>query len=416
MAERHYDPSSEKIMIEKGQISATEALNSTYIIDGIRKDLTPAMILGELVENTTVPRTCNTMFGEIVDESADPPLMRGSFDGEKADHYLSLIKEKAGRPRTISAGYSGSITKIITAEAILDTLWRDGHFKIGDLHLEPAWKWDCTPIGNMSAFYTSVEELCGFSEMLGVRISDYKFKENCKSSTLTVKAGLSPSILSEDDDFVDTDSPSVISPEPHTGTFICEEPFRSTNPVMRKRRRCPQHISEDQSNWLIYIPFDTCKYHLGGSVLSEVSGIPGGKTIEITDSDYFLDCYEVVREFVEDGIVVSGTTVCTGGLMTALEKMRGESGGIDVDIDGILQAYKEKDIVNVLFGEVPGVVIEIRSSDFDYVDAEMLLQDVAFYPIGHPGSNGLNISRGANGNLAGILLSLLNTQAAEGED
>ena len=85
-----------------------------------------------------------------------------------------------------------------------------------------------------------------------------------------------------------------------------------------------------------------------------------------------MDCFEVVREFVEDGIVLSGRTVGRGGLMTALGGLCTGGIGAGIDLGTVMQSYGENNLVSILFGEVPGVVIEISSSDFDYVDAELL--------------------------------------------
>ena len=63
------------------------------------------------------------------------------------------------------------------------------------------------------------------------------------------------------------------------------------------------------------------------------------------------------------------------------------NGDIDLDISGIEQAYIETDAIRILFSEIPGVVIQIRDSDYDYVDAQFLLQDIAYYPIGHPAAS-----------------------------
>ncbi len=58
--------------------------------------------------------------------------------------------------------------------------------------------------------------------------------------------------------------------------------------------------------------------------------------------------------------------------------------GADIDISGIMSAYGEDKKLRILFSEVPGAIIQIKDSDYDYVDAEFLLQDIAYYPIGHP--------------------------------
>ena len=67
---------------------------------------------------------------------------------------------------------------------------------------------------------------------------------------------------------------------------------------------------------------------------------------------------------------------------------------------------------------MPGVVIQIRDIDFDYIDAELLLQDVAFYPLGHPAANGgaVRVRSSAKTGIQNILESLVQRQGGEGED
>ena len=83
----------------------------------------------------------------------------------------------------------------------------------------------------------------------------------------------------------------------------------------------------------------------------------------------------------------------------------------------IREAYGELP-VRILFAEVPGVLIEIRDMDFDYVDAELILQDIAYFPLGHPipGTDGIAVNYDSKSGVAGILQSLLTSQASEGED
>ena len=183
-----------------------------------------------------------------------------------------------------------------------------------------------------------------------------------------------------------------------------------------------------ESSWLIYIPFDTCSHRLGGSLLSDILGNGNGNGPGIMDPDYFIDCFEVVRELVEDGIVMTGATAGRGGLMTAVARMTGLYGytgsagcytSIDLDISGIEQAYIETDAIRILFSEIPGVVIQIRDSDYDYVDAQFLLQDIAYYPIGHPAASDsprIRLSSADRTGLSAILAALMDGQSSEGED
>ena len=132
------------------------------------------------------------------------------------------------------------------------------------------------------------------------------------------------------------------------------------------------------------------------------------------DADYFIDGYEVIRELVEDGIVKAGVTVLEGGLMNALRSMAATHGA-EVSVNDVCRSVGGEMQVRVLFAEVPGVLIQIADIDYDYVDAELLLQDIAYYPLGHPvpGRPGVSVLSGGN-SITGILESLMNS--LEGED
>ena len=100
----------------------------------------------------------------------------------------------------------------------------------------------------------------------------------------------------------------------------------------------------------------------------------------------------------------------------AADKMCSEI-GLEMDITGIMSSYSENNATNVLFGEIPGVLIQISDNDFDYVDSQLILQDVAYYPIGRPSVSfkGLKFSEKSRKGVADILACLLG-QATEGED
>ena len=173
---------------------------------------------------------------------------------------------------------------------------------------------------------------------------------------------------------------------------------------------------DDPDSWIVYIPFDTCPFRLGGSLLAQIHGYCGGPASPIMDPDYFIDCYEVVRELVEDGIICAGNSIGDGGLATAARRFC-EGKGAELNISGIMSSYQEKDSTRILFGEIPGALIQIRDIDYDYFDSQMLLQDIAYYPLGHPSVNGhgVRFTENTRNGVAEILSSLLN-QTSEGED
>ena len=119
---------------------------------------------------------------------------------------------------------------------------------------------------------------------------------------------------------------------------------------------------------------------------------------------------------MEDGILLAGCTVGDGGVMKAAASCA-LSYGIDLDMKGMLSSYQTDDMTRMLFGEVPGVLIMIRDRDFDYIDSQFLLQDVAYYPIGtlSETQKGVCFRPEPKSGLADILASLM-AQASEGED
>lgn len=369
-------------------------LDSEYILDGARQEMTPRQML----EETVCPgrsEACRACSGEpVVDESVDPALDNTDFSGLDLHECLEKMPDAGCGSRVIPSFCPAEVTLAEIESALLDTIWKTGHFRLENLAVDISWEWNTVPVGNLSAFYKSVEAACGYLDLLGVRLSGYGFRtgDSCRMSVL-VREG------DGRDGLVD------FSP--------------NARPVeVGNVRRCPEKLSGDSSSWLIYVPFDTCRFRLGGSLFSETEGRSGGKAPDVRDYDYFMDCFEIVREFVEDGVAVSGITCGRGGLMKALAGICGEDSGVKADISDIMRSYGENEKINVLFGEVPGALIEIKDSDFDYVDAEMLLQDVAYYPLGHPEGKGVSVVTGDTGNVSGILQSLMDSRdmAPEGED
>lgn len=381
----------------------TSALHSKYIIDGVSRRLTPAEMLDDCIaskDEVTIPK--NGDFEPVVDESTDPSPSMKKFQSQNVQGYLATIVSLLDEPRPFPAAYADPYTRGRIAKALLDAVWMNGHFKLGDLTIAARWKWNCKPLGNMAAFYSSAEATADYINNLGICLSGYSFTESGRLCQTAFKVGACEKTESQDED-------EIFLPE--------DAPFGSEHPVLGRRRAVPDKLAADPDSWIIYVPFDTCDFRLGGSLLCDALGQNGDNFPEIGDADYFIDCYEVIREFIEDRIAVSAATVCDGGLLTALKLMCSGDVGADIDISGIMSAYGEDKKLRILFSEIPGAIIQIKDSDYDYVDAEFLLQDIAYYPMGHPatGTGEVNVKAGGSG-IAGILQSLLSSQASEGED
>lgn len=361
-----------------------EALYSQYLIDGIETDNTPAELLRDYGEACVPEEACP---GQIVDESLDPNPKPSTFRQSQVAAYIDSIMNL---PDRFPTRHPRSGTKTRVAVSLIDTLWLDGHFRLGNLRISPKWRWSDEKTGNMAAFYQSVEALCEYVSEMGLKVEDYAYEESSVDCHLDIDVRFSPVAPMEEEE--------------------------ADEIVPGKKRSCPDRVRKESDSWIVYVPFDTCPYRLGASALSAFAGNGADNAPEVQDADYFIDCYEVIREMVEDGIAMSGVTVGKGGLMTAAARLCAET-GTTLDVSGIASSYDEANTARILFGEIPGVLVQFSDIDFDYIDSQFLLQDIAYYPLGHPdgiaGQIGVRHSRKPA--VAGILGALLG-QASEGED
>ena len=358
----------------------TSSLYSEYVIDGIRMSATPVMLLKDCMTGEArekfIDRAPEGPFAPFVDESVDPGIISPKLEMSRIYEYLDRIRTS---PRTgcVPANYQSSYMKSRLAEAVVGGIWTHNACELDQLSVVLHWKWNEQTMGAMASFYRCVEELSSYLFDLNVCVSDITYE----------KAEL-PAFEVELQGMWDDEA---------------------------EEEQCP---SDDAKSWLLYVPFETCRYRLGGSHLSVLEDFPGDAGIDISDSDYFMDCYEVVRELVEDCVAFAGCPVGRGGLMTALDSFCRGRFAVEMNLSGISSAYGETDLTKILFAEMPGAILQISDSDYDYVDSQFLLQDIAYFPLGHPDPSlsGVSVQLGGRSEVMSILNSLLSSQASEGED
>ena len=381
----------------------SSALYSEYIIDGVRMDESPAQMLRECMPPDIAGKVSirKGEFAPVIDESRDPSPGISRYDRTEMAEYMRRSLEFLEKPRPFELSFPAFFTKMKIASAIIDGLWKEGHFRLEDIRLDAKWDWDSMPVGNMAAFHASAEAAGEYIYDLGASLEHFSFREDGGPCRV--------------DFHVCGTSVSNTEPIPEEDAAFGQD---KEEIWISDRRKCPDTASDDPKSWLIYIPFDTCAHRLGGSVLERIAGCPGDTAPEIRDPDYFMDCHEVVRELVEDGIIMSAVTVSDGGLMTAAGRLCAGTGA-DIDVSGIASSYMENDMMKILFAEIPGVLIQISDSDYDYTDAQLIMQEIAYYSVGRPGgSNGkVTAGHGNRSDVAGILASLIYGQdSSEGED
>ncbi len=376
------------------------ALYSQYIIDGVSQELTPGEMLDECLARKDWREEPPQEDGQLLDESLDPELQAGSFDSWKVRDYLDMT---LGTPRKeFPLAFSSQFTKLVIGRALSEVIWDTGHFRLGDIALDAEWRWNTSGIGSNAAFYASAQSASEYIDSLGLKLNSYSWS-GAGTCSLDVRCSLACMEGEEED-------------------FPVELPFRTEHPVLAAERKIPASLVDDPESWIIFVPMENCELRLGGSLLSEITGLGCEPAPEPSDPDYFIDCFEVIREMVEDGILLSGASVGDGGLLTTLKKMAlssaGGKVGAKINVNDLMNAYHEQDIIRILFSEVPGVVLQIRDEDYDYLDAEFVLQDVVFFPLGHPvhGKSEIKVEESGKSGIQSILESLIRSQSSEGED
>ena len=385
------------------------AFDSYYIIDGVQTDNTPGQLLNDCMACPEVSPEDGAVRETIVDEIVDPSPTIAKYDFSDPMRYTVPVMERAGKNGNGRCLYPESYARRRIAVALTETLWLKGHFSLEDIGVELSWSWDSSPLGNMAAFYRSAESAAGYLFDLSVKLGGYGFTDAEGETRIDVRTSVNGREEETDGNDDEYDFLDMKSGEEVTKRYCwVSDDLKCGNRL----------LTDNESDWLIYIPFDTCDFRLGGSAFEDVAGISGDPAPDMADPDYFMDCYEVIRELVEDGVVVAGRTVGPGGLAAAAAAMCGEDGGINMDVSGIEAAYSEKNIMRILYSEIPGVLIQIRDDDYDYVDSQMLLQDLAYYPLGHPDRtlSGPGLVSGRRPAVSDILASLIQSQASEGED
>lgn len=355
----------------------TSPLFSEYTIDDLQMEETPFSALLDCLDGDGDVQTPKGPFEPVVTESLPRPLHRFDADITLTDNYIDGILHGAVSRKDVNLTRAAEWSASTLYNFLTNLIFRDGHFALQDILLMMEWDWNNRQDGASAAFYASTTSIAACLNGMGVKLDRYFVEDSWRRSSLDIT-------------------------------------LRSR---ISSKRKCAATMYGNSSDWLIYVPFGDCRMQLGGSALEQLLGGSGGPEMTLEScAPYYGDGYELVRELVEDGVVTAGIAIGRGGLACAAERFRAHK-ALELQIGGYMSASGESDPLKVLFAEMPGVLLQIKDIDFDYVDAQFLLQEIAYYPVGRPGMEPgrLSISTKDSSDIGSILQSLLN-MATEGED
>ncbi|MGC9353172.1 MAG: phosphoribosylformylglycinamidine synthase, partial [Mariniphaga sp.] len=244
---------------------------------------------------------------------------------------------------------AGSLLSI--AEALTNIVWAPLTEHIRSISLSANWMWPAKNPGENARIYHAVEAASDFACALGINIPTGK-----DSMSMTQKY--------KDD--------VVYAP----GTVI----ISASGEVSDVRKTVEPVLVNDESMEILFIDFSFTERALGGSAFAQSINRIGKNAPTVSDAEKFVAGFNTVQKLIEQELILAGHDIGSGGLITTLLEMcfSSNKGGMKVDLTGIGEA----DLVEVLFSENPGIVIQC--ADNDEVKKQLAENGVGFVSLGFP--------------------------------
>jgi len=222
---------------------------------------------------------------------------------------------------------AGSVLAI--AEALTNIVWAPLTDGLDSVSLSANWMWPCNNPGEDARLYKAVEACSDFACSLGINIPTGK-----DSLSMTQKYP----------------NDKVFSP----GTVI----ISAGAEVSDVKKTVNQVLVNDPKSAIYYVDFSFDTHKLGGSVLGQTLNKLGEEVPTVQDAEYFKAAFDSIQELINKGLILAGHDISEGGMITALLEMcfSNATGGLNVNLEGIA----ESSLINILFAENPGVLIQVK--------------------------------------------------------
>jgi len=243
-------------------------------------------------------------------------------------------------------------SRLAIAEALTNILWAPLEGGLQGLSLSANWMWPCKNQGEDARLYEAVKAASDFALALGINIPTGKDSLSMTQKYPDGKAVLAPgtviiSAVGEVSDITGCITP-VLKPE-----------FTST---------------------LVYVDFSAGDFELGGSSFAQSLNSIGDKLPDAAGAERFRKSFDSVQELIRRGLVIAGHDISAGGLLTTLLEMTFSQPGIGMQVS--LDQVGTGDIIQRLFAENPGIVLQVN--DLDFVSVFLHENQVSFQVIGKP--------------------------------
>lgn len=218
------------------------------------------------------------------------------------------------------------------AESLTNLVWAPLSEQLKSVSLSANWMWPCKNEGEDARLYEAVEEVSDFACALGINIP-------------TGKDSLSMVQKYKDE--------KVYAP----GTVI----ISASGEISDVKKVVTPDLKKVAGTSIVYVDFSGDDFLLGGSSLAQVLNKLGDTVPGVNSTDVFAKAFNQVQTLIENGKVLAGHDISSGGLITSLLEMTFPLnwGGLNIDLSGLGTAGK----VEKLFSEKSAVVLQVENAE-----------------------------------------------------
>ncbi len=241
------------------------------------------------------------------------------------------------------AGSRNSIT-----EALTNIIWAPLKDGLKSVSLSANWMWPCKNEGEDARLYEAVKAVSEFSIDLGINVP-------------TGKDSLSMKQKYPNED--------VISP----GTVIisaaanCNNISKVVEPVLKRNAGSIYYINISQDD-----------FKLGGSSFAQICNKIGSNTPTVKSAAYVKTVFDTIQQLINDGDIVAGHDVASGGLITTLLELCFADNNLGAELD--ITALNQKDSFKILFAENSGIVFQAKDSS---IESKLSEVGIEYHNIGN---------------------------------
>ncbi|MBN7815521.1 phosphoribosylformylglycinamidine synthase [Algoriphagus pacificus] len=240
-------------------------------------------------------------------------------------------------------------SRLAIAEAMTNLIFAPIQDGLQGISLSANWMWPAKNEGENDRLYRAVQAVSDFAIELGVNIPTGK-----DSLSMTQKY---------------PDGKVVYSP----GTVI----ISTVGECSDIKKTVKAALKPVKGSRILYVDFSRDHLKLAGSSFYQALNKVGSTTPDVKDAAYFGKAFTAVQDLIDQGWILAGHDISSGGLITALLEMCFPTPGVGLKVHA--ERMHEEDLVKVLFAENPGILIQV--ADENAVEALLVEADVDYVEL-----------------------------------